>query len=657
MTTARVAAKPAHTTNSRLVTFVIAFTLMISGLLVLQGPAMAEDAAAIEVGALTTNGRVKPLGIPGSDPAFGWASTSSRRGVTQSAYEIQVGTSAGESDVWSSGKVDSAKQVDVQYKGAALASATRYHWRVRVWDDKGAASDWSADAWFETGLLSAGDWGSAAWIGRPAPSYDGWTDYSATVKFKLNSIAFGTYLRAKDVNNAYMWQINVGTSASDIPKLVPHRKVNGNYTALTGVDLRPFGFTRDSLLAGTHTIAFDLSGTTIKTTLDDQVVDTRTMTDFSFGRAGLRTYGSESVTVSSFKVVKAGGTVLANPDFSTNPFDGGSLGDHQVTVSGGADALLSTRATEPYLRTSFSTESGKTVKSARAYASAHGVYELSLNGKKVGDQFLAPGYTEYDKRIQSQTYDVTDLVKDGDNGFGAAMGDGWWAGKIGLAGKAGYGTDLALVARLKITYTDGSTQWIDTDSSWKWGQSPFVATDNQLGETYDATLEQPGWDKAGFDDSDWSPVTVRTSDTAKLSPQPDEPVRETDVLDTKAVTSPKSWRQDLRPRPEHGRRGPGDHHRQGRGDDQAPSRRGAQPGRHDVHRQPSRGRRDRLLHVREGRHRHLPADLHAARVPLHRDLRPGDACRTQVTSTASSSARTCRAPAPSRPRTRCSTSC
>lgn len=166
------------------------------------------------------------------------------------------------------------------------------------------------------------------------------------------------------------------------------------------------------------------------------------------------------------------------------------------------------------------------------------MYELTLNGRKVGDQFLAPGYTEYAKRIQSQTYDVTGLVRAGANGLGAALGDGWWAGKVGLAGKDQYGTDLAMIARLKITYTDGSVQWVDTTPDWRWHAGPFAATDNQLGETYDARFEQPGWTDGGFDDSTWQPVGQRPSTTDRLAPQPDEPIRQTEVLNTTAVTSP-----------------------------------------------------------------------------------------------------------------------
>jgi alpha-L-rhamnosidase len=521
----------------RLLARLSVLVLFLGGLVGSSGS--AAMAAPPAVAGLTTNGRVNPLGIPGDTPVFGWMSSSSGRGVTQSAYEIQVGSSARASNVWRSGRVKSDRQVNVAYGGPALASGTRYHWRVRVWDQRGRASAWSASSWFETGLLSVADWGSAAWIGKPTPSYPAWTDYSAAVTFHLNAVAFGTFLRAGDLDNAYMWQINVGTAATDVPKLRPHLLVNGGYSLLGEVDLRGFGFTRAGLLEGSHTVTYELSGTTVRTTLDNTLVDTRTVTSHSSGRVGVRTYGDESVTITGVRVTKSDGTVLASPDFSSNPFDVGVFGNRQVTVFGTVSSLLFTgQERSPLLRTSFTTTRRKTVRSARVYASAHGVYELSINGRKVGDQFLAPGYTEYAKRIQSQTYDVTALVTRGVNGFGVALGDGWWAGKVGLAGKGGYGRDLAVVARLKITYTDGSVQWVDTSPGWKWAAGPFVATDNQLGETYVAQHLPAGWNTAAYNDATWQAVTVRPSDTAKLSPQPDEPVRQTQVLDTVKVTSP-----------------------------------------------------------------------------------------------------------------------
>jgi alpha-L-rhamnosidase len=164
--------------------------------------------------------------------------------------------------------------------------------------------------------------------------------------------------------------------------------------------------------------------------------------------------------------------------------------------------------------------------------------QLSINGQKVGDEFLAPGWTDYKKRIQSQTYDVTLLLRKGDNVIGAALGDGWYRGNVGMSWRGVYGNTLALVAKLQVTYTDDSTENFVTDENWRSADGPFIQADLQDGENYDARLEQPGWDDVSFDASLWRPVTSASDDFTKLVPQPDEPVRATEVITSSTRTEP-----------------------------------------------------------------------------------------------------------------------
>jgi alpha-L-rhamnosidase len=180
----------------------------------------------------------------------------------------------------------------------------------------------------------------------------------------------------------------------------------------------------------------------------------------------------------------------------------------------------------------------KAVRSARVYASARGVYLLSINGRKVGDQYLAPGWTDYSKRIQAQTYDVTTLLQSGRNVIGAALGDGWFRGKVGLGWRQVYGDRLAFIAKLHVIYQDGSTASYVTNDSWRSAEGPFVQADLQDGEIFDARLEQPGWERANFDASTWATAVILDNDTDKLVPQPDEPVRATEVLTARARTLP-----------------------------------------------------------------------------------------------------------------------
>ena len=157
-----------------------------------------------------------------------------------------------------------------------------------------------------------------------------------------------------------------------------------------------------------------------------------------------------------------------------------------------------------HLRKAFAVD--KPIRRARLYASAFGVYELSLNGARVGDQTLAPGYTDYEKRVLFQAYDVTELVRRGANAVGALVAGGWCtAAPQGRAGACG-NEPPRVMAQLEILLADGSLQTIITDRSWKAHAGPTLSAHLTEGEHYDARLEMPGWDAPGFDDAGWAPV-------------------------------------------------------------------------------------------------------------------------------------------------------
>ncbi len=176
----------------------------------------------------------------------------------------------------------------------------------------------------------------------------------------------------------------------------------------------------------------------------------------------------------------------------------------------------------------------KPVRQARLYATARGVYQLWVNGKPVGDQYLAPGWTDYNQRLQVQTYDVTALLRDGRNAIGAALADGWFRGKVGMGWRTVYGQQLALKAKLRVTYADGSTQDFATDARWRSIPGPYVQADLQDGERYDPARLPKAWNEPGFDAAAWAPVVPRPDTAAKLVPQPDEPVRATEVRAARA---------------------------------------------------------------------------------------------------------------------------
>ncbi|MFC4224076.1 family 78 glycoside hydrolase catalytic domain [Lysinibacter cavernae] len=514
--------------------------------------APAAVAGTLETTNLRTNGLTNPLGITGDAPILSWQNASSGRGIQQSAYEIRVGSSeatVGAADVWSSGKVESAEQLNVAYGGPALTSQTRYVWQVRTWDNTGTGSDWSAPASFETAILNGNEW-TADWISGPDPAVQlaAWTDYTVSVDFTLDNLVLGLFARASDLNNAYMWQLSV---ADGTPRFRPHVRTNGGYSLLESKDISSF-ISLDELKTGTHNFSVTFDGSTIISTLDGEEIDRRTNTQHARGYVGFRqstaTEGSENSTVHKITVTNSNDTVLLNTDFSDgkNPFTGGTIADGALKLVSPVEAIYRADAAEPIMRKDFSVE--KTVTSARVYASARGVYELSINGEKVGDELLAPGWTDYSKRIKFQTYDVTDLLAAGDNTIGAMLADGWYTGHIASFGTNIYGNSTSVIAQMRIDYSDGTHDWVGTDSSWKSNAGPLIESDMIMGERYDARMSRTGWDSPGYDDSSWTAAgTAPTSATALLEPQTDQPVRVTELRTpiTRTESAPGTWIYDM----------------------------------------------------------------------------------------------------------------
>jgi alpha-L-rhamnosidase len=223
----------------------------------------------------------------------------------------------------------------------------------------------------------------------------------------------------------------------------------------------------------------------------------------------------------------------------------GSLGngpdeDFEPPTGEEYDDLANGLAPSPYPRREFLLD--RPVRKAHLYATARGVYEFYLNGSRVGDDVLAPGWTDSDRRVQYQVYDATALLVEGPNAIGAVLGDGWYSGFFGFDPKrrgAHYGPHPQLLAQLHVEYEDGSTESIATDGSWRCSTGPILYSDLLMGESYDASKEMPGWDEPGFDDSAWYAVGVEELGNTNLVAQPDEGVRVTEELEAKRVTEPR----------------------------------------------------------------------------------------------------------------------
>ncbi|MEV4656867.1 family 78 glycoside hydrolase catalytic domain [Micromonospora sp. NPDC049301] len=512
---------------------------------VVPGPAAAAAPAApaLTVTGLTTERATEPIGLDVAKPRLGWRIEATTRGVLQESYQVRVATSADrlhDADVWDSGRVRSRQSTLVPYAGPQLRPRTRYAWQVRVWDTTGRDSGWSAPASWETGVRGGDGWG-ADWIGMPSPT-ETWTDYTVQTTVRLERDAAGIFLRARGAANSYMWQFSItGGSA----KLRPHVRVDGAWTLLKEVPLG--GVVPADKLTTPHTLRITAAGDTITTWVDGTQVDVTRSTAHRAGSVGLRTNGVETGVFSDFSVTSGSDTLFAAPlTDGENPFGAGTATAGGLRVTGDTEAMLTALDANPLLRRGFRVDG--TVARARIYATALGVYQLSLNGQRVGDHELAPGWTDYDKRVQYQAYDVTAQLRAGDNALGALLGDGWYAGSIAWFGTDNYGSRPHLSAQLMIDYTDGRSETIGTDGSWRATAGPFRQSDLIHGETYDARRLPADWDRPGFDDSGWSPATVDDVDaTDRIVAQVDPPVRVTQELRAKALTQPTpgTWIVDL----------------------------------------------------------------------------------------------------------------
>lgn len=203
-------------------------------------------------------------------------------------------------------------------------------------------------------------------------------------------------------------------------------------------------------------------------------------------------------------------------------------------------------APEHLYRKEFTTNN--TIEKARLYITAQGVYEAEINGQRIGDHFMAPGWTAYDGRLQYQTYDVTSNLSHGSNCLGVRVAEGWFCGRIGFEGghRNIWGPHPSLIAQLEITYSDGHQDVVTTNASWMVAQGPIRLAEIYDGEKYDATLEIDDWsspfpETRQANESDWSSVTVLPAlpDSVVLTAGFAEPVRRIDTVQvTQVIQTP-----------------------------------------------------------------------------------------------------------------------
>ncbi|MFE9249999.1 alpha-L-rhamnosidase [Streptomyces sp. NPDC007088] len=492
---------------------------------------------AVRVSGPTVEYVSHPLGLDVARPRLSWPLASEEPGQRQSAYQIRVASTPGrlrKPDVWDSGKVTSAESVLVPYAGPALASRTRYHWSVRVWNESGKVSAWSEPSWWETGLTAASDW-SARWIGAPAalvgaPALDA----ASWIWFPEGDPAAGA-----PAGNRYF------RGVADIPEGVKRARlvmtaddgftayVNGTRVAGVEADGPADGWRRPVLVDVTSALR------------PGRAVVAVSATNASASPAGLLGL-LELTTADGVRAFATGaGWKAADEepagDWRSAQYDDSSWPAAKDVARWGAGPwgkVTPSSSPAAQLRHEFRLKRTRVTR-ARLYSTALGLYEARINGRRVGEDRLAPGWTDYRKRVQYQTYDVTGLVTSGANALGVTLAAGWYAGNVGMFGPHQYGEQPAFLAQLEVTYADGSTERVVSGTDWRAALGPLRSADIMSGEEYDARLETDGWTRAGFDDSSWVAAASVDKVSPELVAEAGGPTRVERELTARKVTEPK----------------------------------------------------------------------------------------------------------------------
>lgn len=456
---------------------------------------------------LKVNGLREPLAIDTPQPTFSWETTSDQRSFKQSAYEITVTATDG-SVVWESGKTISPLQNQIRYEGTPLKSATPYTWSVTVYDEADQPSAASTSS-FETAFMSEADW-KAQWIAAPK---------EANAKVEINHSARCRYLRL-DVTK-------LGLPASTDSKyyflqLAEMEIYSGNVNVA-----RTAKFTAsDTWTIGNWDLAY----------INDGVVTGGALgyTSHQFSNANQHVYVTadlgEEMDIDRIVLYprqddKAqNGTDAANFPASYTLQTSTDAKNYTVVyqvTDGAAPSFSDNSVRVPYLGRNFSLPEGKQVSRARLYATGLGILTMTLNGKKVTENVLEPGESEYEKTILYNAYDVTSLLQQGNNTLIARIAGGLFNVDL-LGGRYSKGEiknsgDKAIKAELHIVYDDGTTDIVATDNQWRTTPSPTLGSNWWGGEDYDARLEIAGVDGNWYDVSNWQSVETVASPTFSSS--------------------------------------------------------------------------------------------------------------------------------------------
>jgi alpha-L-rhamnosidase len=482
-----------------------------------------ENPQSLQLTGLATESHINPSGIDNPNPRFSWKIESKGFDQGQTAYQVLVASSEAklnetEADIWNSGKVESSQSLFVPIAGAGLESSKEYYWKVRVWDKDGKASRWSEAARFITGILDPAQW-KAQWAGAWFPNeyapqwqYGQWIGtgqenrgeafFRKSFHIENTDLIEKAILRVHSGNRSYI-HLN-----SRLIKECAHWV--GMYEI--DVDFR--------LKAGKNVLAIharDREGNRpdIMASLMLQMKDGTVEFIFTDNTWKARPISAPAEWAQAF---------FFDRDWA-NAVDGDPTRRSLRTPEYGPKAIN--------LRKEIDLSGNP--ETALVHITGLGSYQLFINGNKVSDDLLTPGWTEFDQRVEYQTYDVKPYLNSGTNTIGIMLGNSWWQFHYNNFKRAGIDTLLKAFLQLEVGYSNGTTQTFITDNTWKAAPSAIMKDHIWHGEVVDFRKKEKGWMINGFDDSHWKNTTT-VEYPAPLVAQKAEPMIITEELAPKSIT-------------------------------------------------------------------------------------------------------------------------
>ena len=472
-------------------------------------------AGAQEITRLTTEYMDRPMGIDVKQPVFGWQMQSDRYGAAQTAYRIVTATSKENLEngtyTYDSGTVNSPTSVCIKYNGPELAPCTRYYWQVLVTDERGKVHE-SPASWFETGLMG-GLWGNAMWIASNKMQLSPYRfDYAIEYDVETAKPGPAKFIFGAPQEDCYVFvMLDTRDSAKVMLGNALYNKETVQHTLNVSNIIPPADATKK------HHIRLEVRGGgnyDVKVSLDGRVISQGNQTSIncmrdSIGRPQARLFSIGYRQPQGFDAVFSNIKLLNykwdNLVLNSDPKTYNAKGDNKAVLwMPGSDVNA------PIMRKNVNV--AKAVKRARLYATARGAYWFYINGQRVGDGYLNPGWTDFRHRIMYNTYDVTQMLRQGNNALGIELGHGWFCDDFGWAGAMWgdqYGYKPSALAMIKVEYTDGTNETFVTDNTWKvYNGGPLYVNNLYHGVIYDARREVDGWKEPGFNDAAWEKVAI-----------------------------------------------------------------------------------------------------------------------------------------------------